>query len=780
MSNPTDLVAAMAGQVQYAGSEPVHQEQVAPTATFIEEVTATEEVAPEEAVDSKLSVQLLANRNRDLINFATQPHFLGSWNWTTLTTFTGAGGQFQSTVIADVLGHTRLSERLRGFAGFKCTVVYRFEVTASPTQAGMCRVVYIPNLELFPEREAMHTKHRIPFSQLPGVDITCRDQAVELKIPYISPTRFHKFSADSPGHGKYMLDIIEQLRTGTNGPTGVTIARWMMVEDLEVFGAENVVFQSSRRTRKLPSENEGPPLSSILDAGAQLVHQVGRVPLMSSFTGTPEWALRAGAKTARCFGYSKPLSSGDVTKVTTARYAGTATADGKDCSEPLSVNYDAKLRTIDLGYNDGLDPMSIDFIKRQWSFLRDGTITAGTGAFLTHTVAPNYKEIVSGPIKALTPLAWLTGMTAYWRGSIEFRMVFLTTEYHRCKLVVSYSPSGTVPATVADTTTLLRWEVDLATTNELCFTIPWWDDDDWKHRVDDLGVFTLNVTNSLRNPETVSGTVDYVLYVRGGPDFEVQVPGFTFEKPVVFQSSSQPRGVDGALSTMSLAPSMDSMGEQIGSVLQLLKQYRPMAMNASSVTKRAISFSPWITAGQQFVGGTPALVNNAAVETTLWSYICAPYAYYRGGVRLRANPSPFVVNPIDGTTVNNKAAVCGFMKSYTGYNASSTLRLSSSDWSSSSNPIVSCNFAAGGYTGEPLITGDVYREQVSVQVPYQAARRFAPVKFQTPTNTTLSLFEPRTVVTFFTDGCGCAFVSRAAADDYQLMCWLGVPVMAAY
>jgi len=226
-------------------------------------------------------------------------------------------------------------------------------------------------------------------------------------------------------------------------------------------------------------------------------------------------------------------------------------------------------------------------------------------------------------------------------------------------------------------------------------------------------------------------------------------------------------------------PALDSMGEQPLSIRQLLKQYRPLQINAGGTNNsdRFIVLSPWVLPTLQWVGSPAATVLNSTACSDMWVYLHAPFAYFRGGVRLRVNPCPHQTNPVNSVATKS-VSVNSLHRIFCDWSDWSMPLISSTSSSPSWANALTSNFASMNRSIEPVVSGDVVKDQISVQCPYQARRRACAVRFMTASRNTLDVNDPKTVVQWSTDGTAGPYLSRAAADDYQLLCWLGVPAMS--
>lgn len=110
-----------------------------------------------------------------------------------------------------------------------------------------------------------------------------------------------------------------------------------------------------------------------------------------------------------------------------------------------------------------------------------------------------------------------------WRGSVKLRMKIVKTQYHSGRLEIIWVPLGTITAGF-QRDTVYREIVDIRSTNEFEFTVPWVSDRPWRGTGDSIGHFYIRVLNPLKAPSTVSSDVKLQTFLSAGPDFQFGIP----------------------------------------------------------------------------------------------------------------------------------------------------------------------------------------------------------------------------------------------------------------
>jgi hypothetical protein len=140
----------------------------------------------------------------------------------------------------------------------------------------------------------------------------------------------------------------------------------------------------------------------------------------------------------------------------------------------------------------------------------------------------------------------------YWTGGITYTVQVAKTSYHSGRLRISFVPSGTAGQTY-DANNCYTWVLDLRTSNQIEFTIPYAANTQFKNLVlfpkgvaPDVsfttGVLQFEVLNRLRTPDTLPQVVQVNLWIKGAEDFKLAVPDFTryvVTRPIVPESEPE-------------------------------------------------------------------------------------------------------------------------------------------------------------------------------------------------------------------------------------------------
>lgn len=398
---------------------------------------------------------------------------------------------------------------------------------------------------------------------------------------------------------------------------------------------------------------------------------LSKVPIVGSFATAAGMAATLGSRLASVFGYSRSLIDAAPTPMYQYTQGDMATVDSRDNCRPLTLltHSTTSIDTTYLGTNN-IDQMSVDYIKRKWSYANGDLTwnsTDAVGAYNNNVkVGPHYG--MSGAVGtpyAPTHISWLCSMAAYYRGSIELKLVFCCSVFHTGRLELIFDPDLAASTPSVDVTPVTNSIiVDLAQQREVVMVIPYCGTNPLGITnnnagyaygmtalagVSAMGFLRTRVVSPLLAGNS-SGPITINVYIRAGTDFEIfqprlmttdgvehvnffptNTPGsYPHSTYLFFGTSSGPTDegsqmVDGVMAAT----------EPIKSLRQLLQRFTyagnttitPSAGNTSYVTIRDMPAPP---------GYVNDLVGTPYYNTVPWNffnYIQGAYAGYRGSIR---------------------------------------------------------------------------------------------------------------------------------------------------
>jgi len=720
-----------------------------------------------------------------VISYLSKPVPINSGSWSTGST---AGTLlFNQRSWTGIFNNVMWKEKLHGFYGLRATLRVDFILNATPFHQGLLRVCYYPVAVANPIKASLHNTHRVPLSQLPGVNISCSDTSVSLSIPYVAPGRYIEMTSAGFVYdwGDIYVAIMDPLQVGAAGDANVDYTIWYSLHDVELFGQTNKAIQQSgigkgKAKRIMPAEHEERPISYVLGAAANFAESVAKIPILSPWASPVSWFLNAAKGAAYSFGFSKPISTEKPCMMSNNYNWHTTTADGLDNSIPLSLLYDAKLKLLDDVSDKNQDQMSIDFIKSQWSFFTSFQLseadTLGLQKF-RQVLQPSAFVVSPGSFEFYyTPVAYLSTLFGLYRGGIEIMLKFVKTGFHSGSVAVTYIPGpNDTTMTFTDSSYAYRTVLDLQEGSQACFRCPYLLPHDYFEVSIPYGAFYVHVVNPIRSPETCSSTIDVLVYVRGAESLQFNKPRPVSTVPVVpqggdvenFDTITCDAPGDSPVAPLNLSFAQDSMSECALSVLQLLKRYVDVQFEwVDEAANDILTVLPWVVGAGRFFSSiyTPP----RQIYDPITSFILAPFAFYRGSTRLRITPIS------SGADVNtpymcriDDVAVSGFVYVTSQTSTSTTTLPYGSSYTIASvrprtMPPATNTYGAGG---------------LSVSCPYQNVYRMCPIQYTYLSSNTADFFTPRVRVSVWTGTSKNRLISRSFGDDFQALFWVGVPRM---
>lgn len=544
--------------------------------TFIDD-SAIQEASVPELTNPQGSVIAPASesRNHTIEDILSRPVKITQQSWTT--------SQLQDTDIysvafpdAIVNASELIKDKLQNFTYLRADVCVRVIVNASTFQQGKLLAYFAPFSRVVGNRatlnEFLSAKTTFPHLVL---DAATGNSGV-LRIPFVSPYTHYNLTTVQGDMGSFRITVLNQLQTLTN--CDVTVFAWFENIDLGVPTARanfTPLFSSSSlsqkerdmikllvdrkyiRVRKNKinelSTLTGGYISEIAEdveksskglVTATLEHLGGfaagakELPIIGGVFKPVQWIANAASRVSAALGFCKPTSLVTQTKFQNVPAFGYTHTDGLDQSTTLGCFQDNQIQQRGDLFGSKVDEMSLSFIcsHSNWihTFAWPAAATATTN-LLEFAVHPGLSSISDLLIRP-TILGFASAPFNYWRGGLTYKIQVAKTAYHSGRIRIAFVPSG-VLAQPYNLDTCYSWVLDLRTSDQIEFTIPYISNTQYKSvllaPVDGVpntdsstGVLKIEVLNSLRAPDTVAQTVDVNIWIKGADDYQLAIPDF--------------------------------------------------------------------------------------------------------------------------------------------------------------------------------------------------------------------------------------------------------------
>lgn len=596
-----------------------------------------------------------------IADFLAKPHLLST---VTINTASVSNTLLWSTSILSALKANPVwMNKLAGSAQIKATAVVTVQVNASPYNAGALILHFIPNRE---HNVVAHSTRStlMQKSQQPNMRIDIAEKKeISMEIPYVSPTEYCDIASGIYDWGTVFLSSWADFTTGTAAPSSCTATIWLSFIDVDIQNPvvpQGEVKKGQRgrvkpfdRKPPMPTEQEKGPVSKVLSAVSIMAGTLSTIPTLAPIAGPVSWFTNVASGVASAFGWSKPLNDNFGSRMVEGAHFGAPNCNGIDQSQPLSLFADNKVRVMSDLSGDGLDHMSINYLKSIPSYFTTFDLNYSDTVGLKRTIdlAPyvfgfgrNIGMNGASPVYAIsvTPICLLGRLFSHWRGSVVLRFHIHKTQFHTGRIMFAFSPAAGAAPSIANTAYLHRAIVDLSLTNEACLTFPYLGVADYIETDTPIGSCHIYVINPLRGPDAVSSRVQVTVEVSGGPDLEFQVPRPIGDQPIVAQmgdsTSTEPSlCVPIGASTPGqdiLGASQYTIGEHTTTLLQLLKRYAFCKFPGSAFPSGSfgVRLFPFTCFAHNLTGTT---LTTQSVGGDYYSLFSSMFAYSRGGIRYR-------------------------------------------------------------------------------------------------------------------------------------------------
>nr|ULF99879.1 MAG: capsid protein precursor [Triatovirus sp.] len=525
---------------------------------------------------SQLPQRLLTDfhdsRTHSVISFLQRPQLLQDVTW--------APGQAQGSVlttinIPDDLFTSMVSDKLDGFGSFRADTIFRVQVNSQPFQCGRLIMAYIPTPDLLGYRLAELTRSIDRLVALPHVQIDISEQSeVTLRVPYVSPYNAYNLIEGRLRWGRVVLAVYSPLNQVSQPSLKVNIFGYFdnvqlgfptlgVLASQAINSAQEQVGLNSSADIAKKAEAHGlisgiaGVIDNVVQKGADIV--TAYVPAAKKFTDPLAKVADAAFDIINLIpGMRKPdpVTHGSVILTRPMQYFGNV--DGLDHSQKLALHAQNRIDIHPSFAGSNLDEMSFDYVKRVpnyiSSFSFSSTNNYGDSLWFS-LVSPCYRSadyIATNGSRNFTfptptSLSYAISSFNLWRGSLVYTFRAVKTEYHSGRLEFSFSPFVSYSSYEDNRTDRSEYVykviLDLRKQTEISFTVPFVSTTPYK-RInsvqDPLATNTLTdtVTNQFATgvlgvraltplvlgSTVVPSTIQILVEVKGGPDFEVECP----------------------------------------------------------------------------------------------------------------------------------------------------------------------------------------------------------------------------------------------------------------
>jgi len=623
-------------------------------------------------------------RDHSIKDIVGRPYYMYTTSWHIEDQ---PGAQLAHFILpADLLAVPTVKEKLQGFAFFRGGVKLTIEVNAQPFQQGRLIAVFHPGIT---DTNAVVNLTHLTGYPLREIDIQTA-QTMSIDVPFVAPVSHINLVKSWGNIGSVSLYVYGQLAGGT---TEVEIAFWLQFTDPDPQVPTAVLAQGLGIERSKASNG---PISQVATSVSSIAKIASAIPGIGVAAGVVNTVSSAVASVASIFGWSKPINENPVALMqqNPGRYFNNF--NGMDNSKTLALDHNNAIEQYEGLYGSKVDEMSLQYIVQTPNYFRTvkWTTTAEAGSYITTIpVHPNYYSPLVIDSTSLPPtqyrnpthLSFVCSSFSRWRGDITFRFKFVKTKFHSGRLRISFIPQldsvyDSLP--VLDLNRAYSTIIDIRNRSEFDFEVPfvypqpWADCSNPQNTLNPnanphlglTGFVVVDVINKLVAPsDIVSPSIDLIIEVCAGKDFEVAVPKQPYYAPVPYPLARRPpppivKAQSLFLESRSEAQTTDShtplfetqrnanegaadalsIGERIVSLRQLFQRFQIVSRPTTPTTPtQALQIIPMATVNPpKFYEAQPAL--------NYMDYFLTLYAFYRGSMRTKiiANYDTRMINQV--------------------------------------------------------------------------------------------------------------------------------------
>nr|ULF99873.1 MAG: hypothetical protein 2 [Cripavirus sp.] len=689
-----------------------------------------------------LSMTTREERIHTIKDFLSRPIIIQTGLWSSTGSSSTAGSQLYTANFPEVLiSNAMYQEKLRGFVGLRATLVIKVQVNSQPFQQGRLMLQYYPYAQYMPNRVALVNSTLQGRSGCPRTDLDLSvGTEVEMKIPYVSPHVYYNLITGQGSFGAIYLVVYSQLRDQISGTGSVEYTVWAHLEDVDVqyptganvFTGSAPNFASlgqkmvegnfseadmreawnSKSYKKSPDKifaqvaseikelKENGTVSAGIGQISEGLNTMSKIPVLGNLFTRPAWISAQASNIFKMLGFSKPTIQGLPCESKLRGQTRMANFDGVDTSHKMALSVQNEIETKPGLAGTSADEMDLSHvlsIPNYWDrFTWSTSNTTGTNLwdnYVTPMKIKPYSATVTDRF-VTTHMGYVANTHGYWRGSIVYTFKFVKTQFHSGRLRISFIPfyyNTTISTGVPDVSRTQKIIVDLRTSTEVSFTVPYVSSRPWMFCIRPesswlgtnnammfnavSGIVRVEVLNQLVAANNVYQSIDTIVEVSGGPDLTFAAPSAPSyvpyagsltaaadaqkeeekkqeydnnipavvtpkiraqvmgENEAIARNDAQrgvhPMPIDTHAISSNWSPEAHCIGEKIMSIRQLIKRFGNFfAVNLDSAYPQAI------VAPFSVVSPITTTAGNKSIS--VWEYYYFIYAFWRGSMRVKA------------------------------------------------------------------------------------------------------------------------------------------------
>lgn len=476
----------------------------------------------------------------DLPMLIERPYTLEVFSW--LPAWTEGTSVFSTSMPANILANTILYQRISNIAFWRPDFEITIRVNGTPMHYGRLVFCWIPQASLL---DSGYKYYQNAFSNRWYQVSASSQQTVKFTVPFT----FYKqhISTQNPEELFVLYCYVAAPLQSVNA-TAAPI-------EVNVFGRiKNPRFAGYRLTTQGDDSpiNEVKTTNTVVSSTLRKMSDWAKllipVPGIGMYVSPISILLKAGGDLAEMLGFGIPLNKQPIQPMA-VRAPRLATV--KDCPDSVIVgaSYTACLDKSLAGVNGKTDELTVLGFASRPALLYFGTI-ASTYAVDTvlwrQNISPgllyysNYTTPTNPAAAFPLPITWISNFANLWRGGIKFHFSFISSQFHSCRVRLTYIPffNEAAPAiTYGNELECMNLVMDITRETEYSIVVPYMQETDWLsvgNEFDSIfpqfqfnGQLVLTLLNTLTSGSTVVNPIYFQIFASAAGDFQLAYPTTT-------------------------------------------------------------------------------------------------------------------------------------------------------------------------------------------------------------------------------------------------------------
>jgi hypothetical protein len=616
------------------------------------------------------------------------------------TTTWGTGLSLSDSFVpwTELLKNPRIINRINNNFSFKAKLKLRIVMTGNPFLYGRALVYYNPlntfdditnHATLF-EATAINQSQKIHAYLNPTLS-----QTIDLDLPFVWFQDYCSIISNASNQlGTIYIRSLTDLVSANDNSMTSTVTFYAWFEDAEFGGptaeASNWLVTQSGELEEAAKDGI---ISGPATAIAKVADSLGDIPIISKYAKATSAVASSTAKIARMFGYSRPSDNSSPMRIANTQTSSFSVANEVDLSQKMTLDSKQEL-SIDpsIGGAACEDPLAINAIAGKESYITQfpwtESRTQDDHLWNIRTSPVSWQEIEvlpNGRKHLYMPACSFAAMPfENWRGTIYYRFQVACSALHKGQLKLTFDPYHT--GTPSEDNVAEQLVVDIAETPDFVVGVKNGRQFGWlRHHYPgyDLasdtfdtarytalgkgsGILGVSVMNQLTSPSPTPSTVQVIVSMWAGDDFEVAMPSSFIDQyslgaqsgvldtqsgvdPVATNDSIEPNSISSPIKEFGQNIAYDSrylvnFGESVPSFRLLIKRFsnhETLTIHDSSLSNTSMVIRNYRRPAFPYPKGTYSSApyssdlgsNFAFVNNTLLNYVTSAFCGRRGSVR---------------------------------------------------------------------------------------------------------------------------------------------------